>query len=49
MFFENSIAFSPPNRGEIRNAVQTLQNNPEDLSERELWILKEFAGGENYE
>ena len=44
MVFENSIAFSPPRRGEIKNAIWTMRNNPQDLSDREVWILKEFVG-----
>ncbi len=44
MIFENSIAFCPPKQGEIKNAIQTMRNNPQDLSDREVWILKEFVG-----
>jgi len=43
MIFENSIVFSLPKQGEIKNAIQTMRNNPQDLSDREVWILKEFV------
>ena len=49
MIFEKTLNIPAPKQGELKNALQTMQNNPEDLTDRELWILKEFVGGGIYE
>ncbi|MFH1586444.1 MAG: hypothetical protein ABID38_01145 [Candidatus Diapherotrites archaeon] len=33
-----------PTRGEIRMAEELARSNPENLTDRELWILKETVG-----
>ena len=36
--------FQLPSREEIRRAIELAQENPEELTDRELWILEEFGG-----
>ena len=33
-----------PSGEEIRAALKLAQTNPEELTDRELWILEEFGG-----
>ena len=41
MNFQN---FQFPTREEIRMAEELARTNPENLTDRELWILKEVGG-----
>ena len=36
--------FQNPRRGEIRMAEDLARTNPENLTDRELWILKDAGG-----
>ena len=36
--------FQIPSKGELRRALGLAHSNPEELTDRELWILEEFGG-----
>ena len=38
------IEIKLPTGEEIRNAIELAETNPEELTDRELWILEEFGG-----
>jgi hypothetical protein len=46
MNFEEKFEFPLPTMEEIRIAKRTAANNPEDLDEREAWILSKFCGSD---
>ena len=45
MIFEKTGNIPSPSQGEIKLALQAARHNPEELTDRELWILKEFGAG----
>jgi len=45
MVFEISL----PNNEEIKNAKRILAINPEELDDRDIWILNKFVGSDSNE
>ena len=39
------LSFMVPSSGELKDAVHSSEVNPEELTDRQLWILKEFGRG----
>jgi hypothetical protein len=48
MNFEK-FEFPLPTLEEIKIAKRLAASNPEDLDDRDLWILNEFCGSDSYE
>jgi len=44
MYFSNN--FNKPSKEEILSVKWIVENNPDDLDSRELWILKNIAEGD---
>jgi len=45
MVFEiKKFDFPLPSLGEIKHAKRMLEINPEELDDRDIWILNEFCG-----
>ena len=38
------LSFKIPSKGEIRRAIELSQENPDELTDRELWILEALGG-----
>jgi len=38
------LSFRIPSKGEIKRAIELAQESPEELTDRELWILEALGG-----